>query len=497
MAIKEPTPDQTQLLETWIREQDISVKKATVQINGKGHRKSHIYKVIHDMPISELRSSNLLDVAEINPRALNRLLLDTVQLVKTEGLNVGEMLTHGGEELMATYGIAELANQEEYKNVDGYIVYSKKTLEITDINYKVIKRRFDSEQWVFMCPTFPILRVEYDPYNSWRERVKAVKDGEMEFTHLNLYRSPGWSHISVKRPQMPPKIKEYLEFLFADEESREFALGWLYNAMVHRSKTYLFLVGGEGAGKTTFALLAEQLIGKHNTVKAKEDFLRNNFNDIIENKRLVYLDEFHATTQKETDILKSRIEDTVTLEGKHKDQKVVTNYSSFILLNNYFTSVRVDPSTGRKFSVPEITDKSIIMEKGQDFMVSLIKSINSDNHIAHLASYILENYKDKVAPHQCLHTHRYEKVTCESASEGMRQLINLLMVEGYDDSIVVKEVRVQHKKLGRGERFPSNMEIEKFFERFKWFGKRVGEVSYDEDEGLLLSRHDEFTGVKI
>jgi hypothetical protein len=497
LATKSITTEQNKILEEWIRKQDISSRKATVLVNGKSHRKTHLYKIISEMPIKELRQEGLLDVAEINPTALNRLFLDIIQLIKTEGLDTGDMLTHEGEELLSSLGVAELANHEEYKNVDGYIVYSKKTLEITDINYKIVKRRFTLEKWNYLYPTFPILRVEYDPYNSWRERVKAVNEGDMKFTHLNLYRSPAWSHVPVKRPQIPPLIKEYLDFLFADEESREFALGWIYNAMVYRAKTYLFLVGGEGAGKTTFALLVERLIGKHNSVKAKEDFLRNNFNDIIENKRLVYLDEFHATSQKETDILKSRIEDTITLEGKHKDQKVVTNYSSFILLNNYFTSVRVDPSTGRKFSVPEITDKSIIMEKGQDFMVNLIKSINSDNHIAHLAAYILDNYKDKVAPHQCLHTHRYEKVTCESASEGMRQLINLLMVEGYDESIVVKDVRSQHRKLGRGERFPSNMEIEKFFERFMWFGKRVGETSYDDDEGLLLSRHEDFKGAKL
>ena len=458
------TSEHNKTLEKWIRKQDVTVKKATVVVNGQVLRKSNLHKLIEKMGVKQLREEGLLDLAELTPTKFNRLFKDIVDLIKTEGIETSEMLTHDGKELLEAFGIAELANHEEYKNVDGYIVYTKKTLEITDINYKAIRRRFPPDEWQYVVPNIPILRVEYDPYSDWKERVRQVNEGEVEFTHLNLYRSPSWSHVPIKkRPQYPPLIKEFLEFLFPNEDDRHFVLGWLYNAMVLRSKTYLLLVGGEGAGKTTFARLAERLLGEHNTVKAKEDFLRNNFNDIMDNKRLVYLDEFHATTTKETDVLKSRIEDTITLEGKHKDQKVAKNYASFILLNNYFTSVRVDPSTGRKFSVPDITDQSLFSGKGQAFIDRLIRSIGSDNHIAHFAGYIKENYKDYMAPHECLHTHRYEKVTCESASEGMRTLINLIMIEGYDEPIIVKDVRARHKNIHRGDKFPSNMEIGSFF----------------------------------
>lgn len=489
--------DLATVLEPWIRKQDVRVKKATVLINGKTYRKTGLHKIVADMTPREIAKYDLFDLTELPDRKVSQLFRDVFDLMKSVDAPESELAVHDGKSLLERYGVAELLNHEEYKNQYGYVVYKRDTLEITDINYMSIKRRFDPEQWGSISQKIPLLRVEYDPYSDWREKVKQVTEGDLAFTHLNLYRPPPWSQINVRRPQLPPMIKEFLEFLFPDQKDLHFVLGWLYNAMAYRSKTYLFLVGGQGAGKTTFAYLVKRLIGEHNTVKAKEDFLRNTFNDIIENKRFVYLDEFHATTVKETDILKSRIEDDLTLEGKHKDQKVVTNYASFMLINNYFTSVRIDPSTGRKFSVPEITDESILKAKGQDFIDKLRKSIASDNHIAHFANYIKQNFRDSIEPHAYLHGLRYEKVTREAACEGTKTLINLLIDEGYDEPIPIREIRYSHKKMGKSDRFPSTMEITKFFEDFTWNRTRVGEVFMDEDQGAMLKRHEDYKAPQL
>lgn len=484
------------IIRDWVADQNIKPKKSTVHINGKYYKKEKLHTLIDNMSAKELAESKFIELADLEPKKLNKLLLTAIDEMydkKVEQISGEE----GQDDFWDKYAVAELCNPEEYPNVDGYVVYVKDTFQITDMSYRVLKRRIDPEIWAHMVPSIPAIRTKYDPTGEWVKRREVVDKGGNDILHVNLYRAPAYLRFTVTNPKMPPLIKEFLEFLFPDTVSREFVLGWIFNAMFNRAKTYLLVVGGEGAGKTLTAKLIIRLIGEHNSVKAKEDFIKNNFNSIMENKRFVFLDEFHATTTKETDVLKSRIEDNVTVEGKFKDQKVVENHASFMLINNYFTSVRIDPSAGRKFSVPEITDKSLVVEKGQKFVDRLLKSMASDNHIAHLAAYIRENYDGYIAPHEYLHTPRYEKVTVESASEGMRQLINGLLVDGYEEPIVIKDERAQHKRLGRGERFPTNMEVEKFFERFKWNNQLVGEVIYDEEEGAILKRRDDYQPPKI
>lgn len=170
-----------------------------------------------------------------------------------------------------------------------------------------------------------------------------------------------WTGFSVTAS--PGDCGLYLDHLrenvcAGDARLYEYVLSWMARGVQQpgeQGHVALVLRGGRGVGKGTFATEYGRLFGRHFYPVSNANHLVGNFNAHLQDAAVVFADEaFYAGDKKHEAVLKTLItEDTLAIEGKHRDVYLARNCVSLIMASNADWVVPAGPME-RRFLVLDV-----------------------------------------------------------------------------------------------------------------------------------------------
>jgi hypothetical protein len=273
------------------------------------------------------------------------------------------------------------------------IVFSLPDRQITDIDPEVYMDSMSREMRANFKPVQCVFK--YDPYN-----IAPINKGRLHkqiINEVNIYIPPKWRVEDYKptgEEKVPTIIGEFLSHLFPNIEVRLFVCAWLKNALLYRSETILVLNGAKGAGKGLFVELCRSLVGKENFGKAKDSLLTKDWNAVLEDKRLIFMDELKIN-KAAYNRLKDVVNEDHNIEKKGKDANNLTKtFNSFIVNNNDIPDVYVEHDD-RRFSCVEITDKPLKDVYSPNQIKELVAVFTDDTIIREFGNWLIQ-YEHKV-----------------------------------------------------------------------------------------------------
>lgn len=174
---------------------------------------------------------------------------------------------------------------------------------------------------------------------------------------INLWQPPKIKPLGnkVTKEQVPLFI-EFLNRWFNDDAERSYFLWWLSHT-VRKPETRIIatpvLRSEHGIGKGFLAeCLLSGLLGKSSVAVCGLKDIVGSFNDVIEGKTLVLVDEVYKSKKSTTDALKSfQGNATVPLHRKHKPTITVDNFLNFIITSNDHLPLVLEKGD-RRFWIP-------------------------------------------------------------------------------------------------------------------------------------------------
>lgn len=182
----------------------------------------------------------------------------------------------------------------------------------------------------------------------------------------NTYEPPFWKRDlfyhgkEIPQGRIPENIDKYLKhFTDGDKESYEYVLDWIATAMRSRNYTVLTAIGNEGVGKGVLFGIMRTIFGDNNSKIVTDRVFKTNFNDQLENKHLVFIDEISLEDKTSYDKFKAIVNDEMEVEGKNRDAKTIENKASYYVASNHYTALKID-NGDRRISAIQIADRSLL-----------------------------------------------------------------------------------------------------------------------------------------
>ncbi|MGP5713291.1 primase-helicase family protein [Vreelandella alkaliphila] len=175
---------------------------------------------------------------------------------------------------------------------------------------------------------------------------------------LNLWQPPALkpSGNKVNRSQVSLFL-EFLERWFPNDMERNYFGRWLAHAVRKPEERIIatpVLRSDHGVGKGFLVeTLLSNLIGKQSVAVCGLRDVVGDFNDIVQGKTLLLIDEVYKSKKSTTDALKSfQGNSTILLKRKHKSTVTIDNYINFIVTSNSHVPLILEKGD-RRFWVPE------------------------------------------------------------------------------------------------------------------------------------------------
>lgn len=176
------------------------------------------------------------------------------------------------------------------------------------------------------------------------------------------------------------EVAPFLEFVsrwFPVEEERIYFLWWLawtIRKPEERLTATPLLRSEHGTGKGFFAeCLMSGLMHKTSVALTSLKDVVGDFNDVIEGKTLIIIDEVYKSKKSTTDSLKSvQGNKTLALRRKHKPVVVVDNYINFIITSNDHIPLTLEQGD-RRFWVPQFLRHRESLQETESFINDNLK----------------------------------------------------------------------------------------------------------------------------
>lgn len=211
------------------------------------------------------------------------------------------------------------------------------------------------------------------------EDQKFVPDfNECPPKYFNTFRGFGVANESLSEPDIDEddeadyeSLKQYIKNLFADKRGEaqtqinyDYVMNWLANIFqqpTNKSEIMIVLKGKKGIGKSDFVLMLGRMLNEDYVFETRDPAKEvwGSFNDAIENKILVNIDEPEGLDNaKNIEKLKGAITSKViNIKKKYKNLSVDKNYVNFIMtLNEENTGIRITDDN-RRFALFESATK--------------------------------------------------------------------------------------------------------------------------------------------
>ncbi|MBT3721496.1 hypothetical protein HOG47_07645 [archaeon] len=206
-----------------------------------------------------------------------------------------------------------------------------------------------------------------------------------------------------------PNFKILFKNLFNDnEEDTKYFLNWLASSFMGRKNlTSIIIKGVEGSGKGVLMKYIEWYFNSSNVLTASNEILRTDFNEQMENRMFVNLNEITLNKNRELyEKLKTWITDpTYNLNVKGVRQRTKANNMNFLITTNNAVPIEVS-TTDRRYSIfltKETNIKTIVndtfftdLEKEYIEFTKVLKSLKIDHTMADIS---IENDIKKAIAH--------------------------------------------------------------------------------------------------
>lgn len=204
-----------------------------------------------------------------------------------------------------------------------------------------------------------------------------------------------------------PKHKEFhflLTNLFKEDKNIEWFVNWLCSAFLGRKNlSAAILTGVEGSGKGVLMSFVEYFFGQSNVLTASNELLTSQFNEQMEDRMFVNLNEITLNKNRELyEKLKTWITDpTFNLNAKSIKNRTKANNMNFLITTNNATPIEVSMSDRRYsiFETKSVNLKNVVNQKWfkdfrEDFdnIIMSLKDIEIDFN---RADYAVLNDKKK------------------------------------------------------------------------------------------------------
>jgi len=287
---------------------------------------------------------------------------------------------------LAKRGLEEV----DYTNLIPIIDYRTREKLMYDMEKKIVMHGASYEayeEWEKKQPAddkkdlfgrFTPLQIDFDPTKSGGSKTVTLEN-DNKITSVNSHNAPEWMKKTVNDPKMPRIFKELLEHLFPNEKCRKYVMFWAYNMLSTRCPTHLLLHGHHGIGKNTLVEIFANLVGDSNYYLVPKSFWGNNFNSELRHKRLLYFDEHSvlAGRRGNLDEFKQYYGPKMAYHGKFMSiQGIEKNHSSSIISNNLEATNHLVWES-RRFSVPILTEKTILSAMGEEKLRELYSVIEN------------------------------------------------------------------------------------------------------------------------
>lgn len=208
---------------------------------------------------------------------------------------------------------------------------------------------------------------------------KSTKSAFEAFTQNNCLRFPkveksvfrpdrpvlerfGENSINVYVPEKVQQVQgdvqpflTHIEKLFATERDRKIILYWFAAAVQYPHKKLRWapvIQGVEGNGKSFLGEVLAYIIGAKHTHRPNAEDISNKFNDYIEKKLLIIVEEAHMQDRREMkDTLKPLItQSQVEVQPKGGSKRMTENWTRWIFFTNHRDAFPVD-TRDRRYSI--------------------------------------------------------------------------------------------------------------------------------------------------
>lgn len=208
----------------------------------------------------------------------------------------------------------------------------------------------------------------------------------------------------------PEQVQPFLDFLkrwFPNDLERQY-FGWWLSHTVRKPEVRIIatpvLRSQHGVGKGFLVeTLLSTLIGKSSVAVCGLKDVVGDFNDVVEGKTLLLIDEVYKSKKSTTDALKSfQGNATIPLHRKHKPTITIDNYLNFIITSNDHLPLMLEKGD-RRFWIPEfIKHKESVGETGE-FINNILKPwLENENGFQLVRDYLeqvdLKKFRPTDAP---------------------------------------------------------------------------------------------------
>lgn len=175
-----------------------------------------------------------------------------------------------------------------------------------------------------------------------------------------------------------------------DKNCYEYLINWLAHMIQkpeEKPEVAVVLKAGQGTGKGTFVDPIGKVIGAHFVHLTEQSQVVGRFNSLLENKILIFADEFFAGSKKHTDQLKGMItEKTAKIERKGVDSIMVPSFSRLIMASNHENIVSIEKDE-RRYLYLEVSEER---KQDHDYFEALRRVIDDPQFTGQLLQFLLE-----------------------------------------------------------------------------------------------------------
>lgn len=299
---------------------------------------------------------------------------------------------------------------------------------------KVLDPKVDLSERMYTC------ELEYNPFSTQFLFLDPSEDNWV----YNTYEPPFWQREyfytkgkkSIKKADLPELYDRFFKHLVnGKEESYEYLLNWLANAVQERNYCILATIGAQGIGKGVLGEIMRVLFGRTNFYQGSDRMFSGQFNSQIADKKLVYCDEISIKNVKEEDRLKMVVNDFIEIEKKGIDALEKRNYANFYVSSNNLDSIKLS-GDDRRFSILDLTDTKL----KDTFSIEEIQSLLDESNVGCLAQYLTYrevNKKAMLVPYKSV---RAEEVRSASLNEWQEYFLEEICEKNVGKTLILKEV---------------------------------------------------------
>lgn len=277
----------------------------------------------------------------------------------------------------STQQLALMATRERFIRIpspNGYPRFRDLVTEIDQGDTAILMHFFQSRGGSNQDTAHLLEHLDFSYGDGFKPNAGTMLPGNL----TNLWKAPEVkpTGATVTQEQVEPFF-EFLSRWFPSEDERQYFIWWIAHCVRKPEKRIIatpLLRSDHGVGKGFLVeTLMTNLLGKQSVAVCALKDIVGDFNDVVEGKTLLLIDEVYKDNNTTTNKLKSiQGNSTITLRRKHKPVMVIDNYLNVIIASNSHAPLTLEKED-RRFWVPEYIHHKVSPQETGTFINETLK----------------------------------------------------------------------------------------------------------------------------